>query len=94
MPTHTTATLPLLVATMRGVPAFGSTTSVVKQLAETAVGANVEMGFSPDGKALVNFDLSDKADARSDIWTYRASRECRVRRGPQSVRRPVHGTRW
>lgn len=40
-----------------------------KQLAETAVGANVEMGFSPDGKALVNFDLSDKADARSDIWT-------------------------
>jgi hypothetical protein len=40
-----------------------------KQLAETSVGVNVEMGFSPDGKALVNFDLSDKTDARSGIWT-------------------------
>ena len=40
-----------------------------KQLAETSVGVNVEMGFSPDGRALVNFDLSDKTDDRSGIWT-------------------------
>lgn len=40
-----------------------------KRLAETQVGVNVEMGFSPDGKSLVNFDLSDKTDTRSGIWT-------------------------
>ena len=40
-----------------------------KPVAETAVGVNVEMGFAPDGKALVNFDLADKTESRSGIWT-------------------------
>ncbi len=39
-----------------------------RQLAETTIGANVEIGFAPDGKSLLNFDLSDQADAGRGIW--------------------------
>lgn len=34
-------------------------------IARTSVGRNVEMGFAPDGRSLVNFDLSDRGAA---IW--------------------------
>ena len=36
------------------------------RLASTSIGRNVELGFAPDGKALLNFDLSDAADA---MWS-------------------------
>lgn len=34
-------------------------------IARTSVGRNVEMGFAPDGRSLVNFDLSDRG---ATIW--------------------------
>ena len=34
-----------------------------KRIATTDIGRNVELGFSADGKALLNFDLSDTANA-------------------------------
>lgn len=34
-----------------------------KLLASTAIGRNVELGFAPDGKTLLNFDLSDRVSA-------------------------------
>ena len=50
-----------------------------KLVATTQVGRNVELGFSPDGKTLVNFDLSDVANANSDAgfnssWKLRSLR--------------------
>ena len=37
--------------------------SKAKRLATTDIGRNVELGFAPDGKTLLNFDLSDTAYA-------------------------------
>ena len=34
-----------------------------RMLADTEIGRNVEMGFAPDGRSLVNFDLSDSGAA-------------------------------
>lgn len=36
-------------------------------IAETAVGRNIEMGFAPDGRSLVNFDVSDGGQA---LWRW------------------------
>ena len=36
-------------------------------IAETAIGRNIEMGFAPDGRSLVNFDLSDTGQA---LWRW------------------------
>lgn len=40
-----------------------------KRIAKTGVGRNVELGFAPDGKTLLNFDLSDFANS---IWQLRS----------------------
>ena len=34
-----------------------------KRVASTGIGRNVELGFAPDGKTLLNFDLSDSMNA-------------------------------
>ncbi len=34
-----------------------------KRIATTVIGRNVELGFAPDGKTLLNFDLSDAVNA-------------------------------
>ena len=34
-----------------------------KRIATTQIGRNVELGFAPDGKTLLNFDLSDNVNA-------------------------------
>ncbi len=36
-------------------------------IAETSVGRNIEMGFAPDGRSLVNFDVSDGGQA---LWRW------------------------
>ncbi len=41
-----------------------------KRIAATEIGRNVELGFAPDGKALLNFDLSDTSDA-SQVASWR-----------------------
>ena len=44
-----------------------------KRIAKAAIGRNVELGFAPDGKTLVNFDLSDTANAGTKaIWQLRS----------------------
>ena len=40
-----------------------------KHMAKTKIGRNVELGFAPDGKTLVNFDLSDSVNA---AWRIRS----------------------
>ena len=44
-----------------------------KRIAKAAIGRNVELGFAPDGKTLLNFDLSDAANASaSAMWQLRS----------------------
>ena len=44
-----------------------------KRIAKTGVGRNVELGFAPDGKTLLNFDLSDAANANANAnWQLRS----------------------
>ena len=44
-----------------------------KRIAKTEVGRNVELGFAPDGKTLLNFDLSDAANANTNAsWKLRS----------------------
>lgn len=38
-----------------------------QQLARTPIGRNVEMGFAPDGRSVMNFDLSDGGISRWDV---------------------------
>lgn len=40
-----------------------------KRIARTEIGRNVELGFAPDGKTLLNFDLSDEVNA---TWQVRS----------------------
>lgn len=40
-----------------------------KRIATTPIGKNVELGFAPDGKSILNFDLSDAAHAK---WRVRS----------------------
>ncbi len=40
-----------------------------KRVAKTDIGRNVELGFAPDGKTLLNFDLSDAVNA---LWKIRS----------------------
>ena len=40
-----------------------------KRIATTVVGRNVELGFAPDGKSILNFDLSDATHA---MWQVRS----------------------
>ena len=40
-----------------------------KRVASTEIGRNVELGFAPDGKTLLNFDLSDSVNA---AWRIRS----------------------
>ena len=40
-----------------------------KRIATTGIGRNVELGFAPDGKTLLNFDLSDGVNA---TWRVRS----------------------
>ena len=44
-----------------------------RRIAVSEIGRNVELGFAPDGKTLLNFDLSDAADANTNAsWKLRS----------------------
>lgn len=48
-------------------------TKLGRRIAKTPVGPNVELGFAPDGRTLLNFDLNDTANASSKSqWALRS----------------------